>query len=156
MLQGRLASWVKPSWPGPGSPQLSRFWGLRSWFRALGYEAFSRLTHCPLNIGLYEGNMGTHLHARFPGQVLSIWMLYGRGPLMTPKGPRTVCLHSDTIESLLSEVGDRFFLPLEDVGPQAKMILRNPNVRSAEGWYASADLTAQANAIYFVEDVSTG
>jgi hypothetical protein len=133
---------------------LSRFWGWRSWLRALGYEAFSRLTRCPLDIGGQDGSVGSHLHECFPGEVLSIWMLYGQGTLMMPAGPRTVRLHGDTVESLLARVGDRFLLPLNDVDPQAKAILSNANLRSSWGFYASADLTAQADAIYFVRDVN--
>lgn len=135
-------------------PQQSKFWGLRSWLRALGYEAFSRLTRCPMDIGAQDGSVGSHLHERFPGQVLSIWMLYGQGTLMMPSGPRTVRLHGDTVESLLAEVGDRFLLPLKDVDPQAKAILSNANLRLSWGSYASADLTAQADAIYFARDVN--
>jgi erythromycin esterase-like protein len=134
-------------------PQLSRFWGWRSWLRALGYEAFSRLTRCPLDIGTPEGSVGSHLCERFPGQVLSIWMLYGQGTLMMPAAPRTVRLHGDTVESLLAQVGDRFLLPLHDVDPQAKAILSNANLRTSRGYYASADLTAQADALHFVRDV---
>jgi erythromycin esterase-like protein len=135
-------------------PQLSRFWGWRSWLRALGYEAFSWLTRCPLDIGTQDGSVGSHLHERFPGEVLSIWMLYGQGTLMMPAGPRTVRLHGDTVESLLAQVGDRFLLPLSDVDPQAKAILSNANLQTSWGYYASADLTAQADAIYFVRDVN--
>jgi protein-S-isoprenylcysteine O-methyltransferase Ste14/erythromycin esterase-like protein len=135
-------------------PQLSRFWGWCSWFRAVGHEAFSRLTRCPLDIGTPDGSVGSHLHERFPGQVLSIWMLYGQGTLMMPGGPRTVRLHGDTVESLLAQIGDRFLLPLSDVDPQARAVLSNANVRTSWGYYASADLTAQADAIYFVREVN--
>ncbi len=134
-------------------PQLSTFWGFRSWLRALGYEAFSRLTRYPMDAGLQDGSVGSHLHERFPGQVLSLWMLYGQGSLMTPKGPRTVRLRSDTAESLLAQVGDRFLLPLNDVDPQARAILSHANIRSSGGLCISADLTAQADALYFVRDV---
>jgi len=137
-------------------PQRSRFWGWRSWLRALGYEAFSRLTRYPLDGGTQNGSVGSHLHERFPGQVLSIWMLYGQGTLMMPAGPRTVRLHSDTVESLLAQIGARFLLPLDDVDSQAKAILSNANLRLSWGSYASADLTAQTDAIYFVKDVSAG
>ncbi len=137
-------------------PQRSRFWGWRSWLRALGYEAFSKLTRCPLDGGTRNGSVGSHLHERFPGQVLSIWMLYGQGTLMMPAGPRTVRLHSDTVESLLAQIGARFLLPLDGVDPQAEAVLSNANLRSSWGAYASADLTAQADAIYFVKDVSAG
>ena len=135
-------------------PQQSRFWGWRSWLRALGYEAFSRLTRCPLDIGLQDGSVGSHLHERFPGQVLSIWMLYGQGTLMMPAGPRTVHLHGDTIELLLARVGDRFLLPLNDADSAAKAILSHANMRLSWGSYASADLTCQADALYFVKDVN--
>jgi hypothetical protein len=80
-------------------------------------------------------------------------MLYGQGSLMASKGPRTVRLHSDTVESLLAQVGDRFLLPLNDVDPQARTILSHANVRLMEGSYVSTDLTAQADAIYFVREV---
>ena len=73
---------------------------------------------------------------------------------MMPAGPRTVRLHGDTIESLLARVGDRFLLPLNDVDPQARTILSHANFRLSWGLYASADLTAQADAIYFVKDVN--
>jgi hypothetical protein len=81
-------------------------------------------------------------------------MLYGQGTLMMPKGPRTVRLHSDTIESLLAQVGERFLLPLHEIDPRAKAILSNANVRFSWGFYASADLTCQADALYFVKDVN--
>lgn len=134
-------------------PQWSRFWGFRSYLRAWAYEAFSRLTRCPLGGGIEEGSVGSHLHKRFPKHVLSVWMLYGRGTLMMPAGPRTVRIHGDTIESLLAQVGDRFLLPLQDADAQARMLLANANLRLAWGQYASADLGAQADAICFVKDV---
>jgi hypothetical protein len=135
-------------------PQRSTFWGWRSWLRALGYEAFSRLTRYPLDGGIQDGSVGSHMHQRFPGQVLSIWMLYGQGTMMLPAGPRTVRPHRDTIEPLLAQVGDRFLLPLNDVDPQAAAVLSNANLRLSRGEYVSTDLTAQADAIYFVKDVS--
>jgi erythromycin esterase-like protein len=131
-------------------PQFSRFWGLRSWVRAWGYRMYFKLAGWPTNMG---DSVGTHLHRRFPGQVLSIWMLYGQGSLMAPKGPRTVRLHGDTVESLLAQVGDRFLLPLNDVDPQARAILSHANVRLMEGSYVSTDLAAQADALYFVREV---
>ena len=134
-------------------PQFSSFWGLRSWLLAWGYRMYFKLAGWPTNMG---DSVGAHLHRRSPGQVLSVWMLYGQGSLMTPKGPRTVRLRDDTVESLLAQVGDRFLLPLSDVDPQARTILSRANVRLMEGHYASTDLTAQADAIYFVKDVNAG
>jgi hypothetical protein len=99
-------------------------------------------------------SMSWHLHRQFPGQVLSIWMLYGQGTLMMPRGPRNVRLHGDTIESLLARVGDRFLLLLNDIDSAAKVAPANANLRSSWGLYASADLTAQADAIYFVRNVN--
>jgi erythromycin esterase-like protein len=131
-------------------PQLSSFWGLQSWLHAWGYKMFFQLAGWPTSMG---NSVGAHLHRRFPGQVLSIWMLYGQGSLMAPKGPRAVRLHDDTVEPLLAQVGDRFLLPLNDVDPQARAILSHANVRQMEGSYASTDLTAQADALYFVKDV---
>ncbi len=131
-------------------PQFSSFWGFRSWLRAWGYRMFFKLAGWPTSMG---DSVGAHLHRRFPGQVLSIWMLYGQGSRMSPKGPRTVRLHGDTVESLLAQVGDRFLLPLSDVDPQARAILSHANVRLMEGSYVSTDLTAQADAIYFVREV---
>jgi len=91
-------------------PQFSSFWGLRSWLGAWGYRMYFKLAGWPTNMG---DSVGAHLHRRFPGQVLSVWMLYGQGSLMTPKGPRTVRLRDDTVESLLAQVGDRFLLTAE-------------------------------------------
>ncbi|MBN1505993.1 MAG: erythromycin esterase family protein [Sedimentisphaerales bacterium] len=132
-------------------PQFSSFWGLWSWLRAWGYRMFFPLAGWPTSMG---DSVGAHLHRRFPGQVLSIWMLYGQGSSMAPKGPRTVRLHGDTVESLLARVGDRFLLPLNDVDPQARAILSRANVRLMGGSYVSTDLTAQADAIYFVRNIS--
>jgi dienelactone hydrolase len=132
-------------------PQFSRFWGLRSWLRAWGYRIFFKLAGWPMNMG---DSVGAHLHRRFPGQVLSLWMLYGQGSSMASKGPRTMRMHGDTVESLLAQVGDRFLLPLNDIDPQARAILSHANVLMG-GAYASTDLTAQADAIYFVRDVKT-
>jgi len=131
-------------------PQFSGFWGLRSLLRAWGYRMYLKLAGWPTNMG---DSVGTHLHRRFPRQVLSIWMLYGRGSLMTPRGPRTIRLRGDSIESLLAQVGDRFLLPLNEVDPQARAILSHANVRLMEGRCASTDLTTQADAIYFVREV---
>ena len=132
-------------------PQFSSFWGLRSWLGAWGYRMYFKLAGWPTKMG---DSVGAHLHRRFPGQVLSVWMLYGQGSLMTPKGPRTVRLRDDTVESLLAQVGDRFLLPLSDVDPRARTILSHANVRLMEGHCASTDLTAQADALYFVRDVN--
>jgi erythromycin esterase-like protein len=131
-------------------PQFSTFWGVQSWLRAWGYRMFFKLAGWPTNMG---DSVGAHLHRRFPGQVLSVWMLYGQGSLMTLKRPRTVRLHGDTVESLLAQVGDRFLLPLSDIDPQARTILSHANVRLMEGSYASTDLTVQADALYFVKEV---
>jgi erythromycin esterase-like protein len=131
-------------------PQSSNFWGLRSWLLSWGYRMFFKLAGWPTSM---DDSVGAHLHRRFPGQVLSIWMLYGQGSLMAPKGPRIVRLHDDTVESLLAQVGDRLLLPLNDVDPQARTILSHANVRLMGGSCASTDLTAQADAIYFVGDV---
>jgi hypothetical protein len=103
---------------------------------------------------MYGGSIGGHVHKRFPGQVLSIWMLYGQGQLMGRGGPIDVRLHGDTIESLLARVGDRFLLPLDHADPSARDVLGRANLRWAGGHYASADLTAQADALYFVKNVS--
>lgn len=133
-------------------PQRSTFWGYRSWFRALGYAINEKVTCRPLDT--YGGSVGSHIHDRFPGQVLSIWMLYGQGQLMGRDGPIDVRLHGDTVESLLAQVGDRFLLPLESADSGARDVLSRANFRWAGGYYASADLAAQADAIFFVKDVS--
>jgi erythromycin esterase-like protein len=133
-------------------PQRGVFWGCGSWFRALGYGAYEKATRRPLN--MHGQSVGAHVHNRFPGQVLSIWMLYGRGQLMGRDGPIDVRLHGDTVESLLAQAGDRFLLPLDRMDPAARDVLVRANLRSASGRYASADLTAQTDALYFVKDVS--
>lgn len=133
-------------------PQRSVFWGCGSWLRALGYTIHENVIGCPSN--MYGKSIGNHLHDRFPGEVLSIWMLYGQGQLMGRDGPIDVRLHGDTIESLLAEVGDRFLLPLDSVDSRARNVLAHANFRWAGGHYASADLTIQADALYFVKNVS--
>jgi hypothetical protein len=133
-------------------PQQSLFWGVRSWFRSLGYGMWAKIHRCPLD--WHGGSVGTHLHQRFPGKVFTIWAFYGHGQLMGPNGPMNICLHADTIESLLAQVGDRFLLPLDNIDPDAQAILANANFRWAVGRYASGDLTAQADAIYFIKNIT--
>lgn len=133
-------------------PQQSLFWGVHSWFRNMGYGMWAKFHRCPLD--WYGGSVGTHLHQRFPGKVFAIWALYGQGQLMGPGGPVNVRLHDDTIESLLAQVGDRFLLPLDNVDPRAQVVLANANFRWAGRRYASADLTAQTDAIYFIKHVT--
>jgi hypothetical protein len=152
MLMGHNGHLSKDATQLFARPQLSLSWGVRSWFRALGYSIWARIHRCPLN--MYEGSVGTHLHQRFPGEVLAIWTLYGQGQLMGRDGPLDIRVHGDTIESLLAQVGDRFLLPLDNVGPEARAILTHANFRWAGGQYASADLTAQADAIYFIKHVT--
>jgi hypothetical protein len=62
-------------------------------------------------------------------------------------------LASLSTDEQLARVGDRFLLPLNDADPQAKAILQNANLRLSWGSYASADLSAQADAVCFVRDV---
>lgn len=133
-------------------PQRNAFWGYRSWLRSLAYALNERITKRPLDT--FGGSIGSHVSNRFPGQVLAIWMLYGQGQLMGKNGPMNIRLHGDTIESLLAQVGDRFLLPLDQVAPEARSVLACANFRWAGGYYASADLTAQADALYFVKNVT--
>jgi len=152
MLMGHNGHFSKDATQLFARPQLSLFWGVRSWFRALAYCLWARFHQGPLN--MHEGSVGMHLHQHFPGEVLAIWTLYGRGQLMGRDGPLDVRVHDDTIESLLAQVGDRFLLPLDNVDPDARAILTQANFRWAGGGYASADLTAQVDAIYFIAHVT--
>jgi hypothetical protein len=133
-------------------PQQSLFWGVRSWFRTLGYGIWAKIYQCPLD--LPGGSVGTHLHRRFSDDVFTIWAFYGQGQLMGREGPMNINLHGDTIESLLAQVGDRFLLPLDNVDPRARAVLANANFRWAGGRYGSADLTAQTDAIYFIMNIT--
>ena len=76
VLMGHNGHLSKDASPLHFHPQRSTFWGLRSWLRTLGYQAFFKVTRSPMNMG---SSVGGHLYRRFPGQVLSIWMLYGQG-----------------------------------------------------------------------------
>lgn len=133
-------------------PQRSTFWGYRSWLRYTAYRLNEIVTRRPLD--LYGGSIGSHIHRRFPGQVFAIWMLYGEGQLMGRRGPIDIRLHTDTVESLLAQVGEHFLLPLHQVDRAARAVLACANFRSASGYYGSADLTSQADALYFVREVS--
>ncbi len=73
---------------------------------------------------------------------------------MGKNGPMNIRLKSDTIESLLASVGDRFLLPLDQVDPRAQKVLARANFRTAGGYYGNADLTAQADVLYFVKNVT--
>lgn len=137
------------------APAKSNVWGWRSRMRSVGYSLHAALRRYALD-RMWGSSVGTLLSTMFPEEVLSIWMLYGSGQLMGRKGPVRVRIKSDTIESLLAEVGERFLLPLDAIDRDAVGLLENANFRDGGGYYGSGNLTAQTDALFFVRKVSAG
>lgn len=101
-------------------------------------------------------SVGTHLAERFPGEIYSIWMLYdhGRhGTVLSAAGVEDLPSNPATVEHLMAEVGSMYMLQLSPDGRQGPFRGRKNNFLQ-NGSIASGALSAQADAVFFVREVS--
>jgi len=134
-------------------PTLSHTWGWRGQAKGFGYSLHALIHRYSLD-WRWGCTIGTFLNRMFPEEVVSIWMLYGQGHLMGRKGPIQIRIKNDTIESLLAEVGENFFLPLHQFNKEARILLEDANFRTTGGYYGSGNLPELTDAIFFVRTVS--
>jgi erythromycin esterase-like protein len=100
--------------------------------------------------------LGTYLNRMFPEKVFSVWMLCNRGRDCQPFSFCTSEIKpvEGSLNSILSEVGPALILPLHTDGPRpalldSKMLVQmdgQPGVRAA--------IAEQADAIFFIDEVS--
>ncbi len=98
--------------------------------------------------------IGTHLAQNHPDEIYSIWMTYdhGRhGAVLLAEGVEEVPSDPSRIEHLFARIGSPFFLPLNAINSPYLDQERNFN---QNGSTASCFLTAQADAIFFIPQVT--
>ena len=101
-------------------------------------------------------SIGTHLADKLPGEVYSIWMLcdHGRhGQVVLAEPGEELRSNPLAMEHLLAKAGAMFFLPLHSNDPRRSYLDQQRNFLQ-NGQLASGVVTQQADAIFFVADVS--
>ncbi|HEV2169600.1 MAG TPA: erythromycin esterase family protein [Candidatus Binatus sp.] len=100
--------------------------------------------------------VGAWLASRFPGEVFSVWMLIGRGTDSQPFPSLSNKIREKpgTLNTLLSEIGDCFVLPIDAADPRARILTENIEImHDANGGVRTA-IARQADAIFSVRDVT--
>jgi erythromycin esterase-like protein len=101
-------------------------------------------------------SLGEMIAAEHPGEVFSIWMLHDHGWLLNPMAPEPLEeLRSDPerVESLLVRAGSTFVLPLH-TGARPERYLDRKRRLSYFSWYETATLTVQADALFFLDEIT--
>ena len=101
-------------------------------------------------------SIGTYLARKQPGQVYSVWMQYdhGRhGNMVLESGFNDVPSQPERIEYLLAKAGPAFVLPLH-TGDEGESYLKQMRTFVQNGSVANGVLVNQADAIFFVEEVT--
>jgi erythromycin esterase-like protein len=106
--------------------------------------------------GKTDPPLGAYLAARHPGQVFTCWMLIGRGRDCHPFAglPREIAIVPGTLNAVLAEVGECFILPIDPADPRARLLASDVNVRWDGITGARLAVARQADAIFFVRDVT--
>ena len=98
--------------------------------------------------------IGTHVSERFPGQVLSIWLLYDHGERLSGAlgQPRAVDSIPDTLESLLATLPhDALLLPLASDDPRSAWLDEEQNFR-VNGGLGWGHLRRLTDVVLFVRE----
>ncbi len=101
-------------------------------------------------------SLGATLRSRYPNEIVSVWMLEGRGRSHgpPPEGEREIRPGRGTLNELLGEVGPCFVLPTRTDAAAAEPLRRAADVALLYGLRASTALAAQTDAIFFARDVT--
>ncbi|MGE5652853.1 MAG: erythromycin esterase family protein [Bacillota bacterium] len=100
--------------------------------------------------------LGTYLHQRYPGQVFAVWMLNERGRSAQPY----TWLSSEyssapgSLNSILASVGDAFLLPTVSSDPRARLLSTEQEIIGLYGVPFRTAVADQADAIFFVREVT--
>jgi hypothetical protein len=103
-----------------------------------------------------QPSMGEMIHTTYPGEVFSIWMLHDHGWLLNPMSPEPLEeLVSDPnrVESIMTEAGSTYLLPLHTGLPGEKYLDRK-RTYSYFSWSETSTLTTQTDALFFIEEIT--
>jgi hypothetical protein len=100
--------------------------------------------------------LGAYIAARHPGQIFTCWMLIARGRDCHPFVglPRDIAVTPGTLNAALAEVGECFMLPIDLADWRARLLASNLQVRWDGTTAARLAVARQADAIFFVRDVT--
>jgi erythromycin esterase-like protein len=106
--------------------------------------------------GKTDPPLGGWLAARYPNEVFSVWMLIGRGrdSQPFPTLSKEIREKAGTLNTLLAEIGDCFLLPIDAADPRARLLTENIEIMHDGNGGVRAALARQADAIFFVRDVT--
>ncbi len=106
--------------------------------------------------GYLVPSLGTYLNKLFPDQVFSIWMLHNRGQSAQPftQLSKSYTPHPQSLNTALAQVGPVFLLPTFSHGKRASLLHKMTNIVGIYNQVFQATVSEQADAIFFVDEVS--
>jgi erythromycin esterase-like protein len=106
--------------------------------------------------GNTDPSLGAWLAGRFPAQIFSVWMLIGRGrdSQPFPTLSKEIREKPGTLNALLGEIGDCFVLPIDPADSRARLLTENIEIMHDGNGGARTAIARQADAIFFVRDVT--
>ena len=106
--------------------------------------------------GKTDPPLGAWLASRFPDEVFSVWMLIARGTDSQPfpSLSNKIREKSGTLNAILGEIGDCFLLPIDASDSRAHVLTRPIEIMHDANGGARTAIARQADAIFFVRDVT--
>jgi erythromycin esterase-like protein len=106
--------------------------------------------------GKTDPPLGAYLAARHPAKIFTCWMLIGQGRDCHPFAnlPRDIAIAPDTLNAVLAEIGGCFMLPIDSGDPRARLLTGDVEVRWDGITGARLAVASQADAIFYVRDVT--
>lgn len=100
--------------------------------------------------GKTDPPLGAWLAARYPTEVLSIWMLIGRGrdSQPFPSLSKEIREKAGTLNALLGEIGDCFILPIDRADSRARLLSENIEIMHDGNGGVRTAITRQADDIF--------
>lgn len=101
-------------------------------------------------------SLGTFLNRLLPNQIFSIWMLHDHGQSSQPFQNLSSDYHSQpgSLNAILSEIGEAFILPTITSDPRARLLSREMDIVGLYNALFRTVIAKQADAIFFVRQVS--
>ncbi len=101
-------------------------------------------------------SLGTYLHRRFPDQVFAIWMLWEQGRSAQPYSWLSNEYKSvpGSLNAVLSTLGSAFVLPTRSSDPRARLLSTEQQIVGIYGIPFRAAIADQADAVFFVREVT--